>query len=305
MSNINFQFLTVLIIIAIGFTVKKTRLVEERFGEGISKVILNVTLPALILVTFTNIEIKLKIFLLPLICLAFGGLMLFISFIVFKGESRKMRGLLMMSSIGFNIGLFAYPLVEGLWGTEGLTYIATFDIGNTMLIFGLCYVVACVYAPNNTGVSIKYILRKLVKLIPLWAYFIALIFNLIGVNFPPLPENVLNILAGTNAGLVYLLLGIYLNISMDLTIWKSVLKVIGIRYTAGIILGLVLFFVLPFSGLFNGIILIALIMPVGMTILPYSIECGYDEKIAGNIVNLSNLVSFLLIWIFTLIFKFN
>ena len=41
----------------------------------------------------------------------------------------------MMIVPGFNIGLFAYPLVEGIWGQEGIKYFGMFDMGNAFIVF--------------------------------------------------------------------------------------------------------------------------------------------------------------------------
>jgi hypothetical protein len=116
-------------------------------------------------------------------------------------------------------------------------------------------------------------------------------------QFPIIASDIITVLSTANGGLVYLLLGIYLNFSLDKDKLKSLGKILLLRYSVGISIGFLLYFILPFSKLFNGILLIGLIMPVGMAIIPYSITLGYDKKLAGMSVNISNVVSFLLIWI--------
>lgn len=48
----------------------------------------------------------------------YGVFLAFLGFLAFKKEKRKVKGMMMMIVPGFNIGLFAYPLVEGIWGSR-------------------------------------------------------------------------------------------------------------------------------------------------------------------------------------------
>ena len=76
---------------------------------------------------------------LPLIAMAFGMVSSWIGFQMFKNEPSEYRGILTMGSAGWNLGLFAYPLIEGIWGWEGLTYAIMFDLGNSVINFMVNY----------------------------------------------------------------------------------------------------------------------------------------------------------------------
>ena len=54
---------------------------------------------------------------------------------------------------GFNIRLFAYPLVEAIWGLEGLKYFGMFDMGNSIIVFGVCYIFTSVYSAEGVGIN--------------------------------------------------------------------------------------------------------------------------------------------------------
>ena len=47
-----------------------------------------------------------------------------------------------MCSMGFNNGLFAFPIVMGIWGSEAVRLLAIFDVGNGLTVLGVNYVVA-------------------------------------------------------------------------------------------------------------------------------------------------------------------
>ena len=73
------------------------------------------------------------------------------AFYLFKGLETKLRGVLTMGAGGLNVGLFGFPLIEGIWGTEALVFAVMFDIGNTIMTFGGVYPVGSYFAKKGDG----------------------------------------------------------------------------------------------------------------------------------------------------------
>jgi malate permease and related proteins len=46
----------------------------------------------------------------------------------------------------------------------------------------------------------------------------------------------------------------------------------------------------------KNVLMLCALMPIGLTILPFSDELGYDSRIAGTMLNISLLISFGLMW---------
>src|SRR5699024_878470 len=103
-------------------------------------------LPALIIVSLDDIIIQPALITLIFISFFYGLLITGIGLYIFRNEPRKTRGMLTMLVAGFNIGLFAYPLVEGIWGKTGIQYFGMFDVGNAFIVFGAIYLVGNHYA---------------------------------------------------------------------------------------------------------------------------------------------------------------
>lgn len=305
MADINFVFFLSLSIIGIGFLVKKLNIITEKDGKGIAKLILNVTLPALIFNVISQIELNPDYVFLFIISIGFSLGILAFGMLVFRDKPNPIKGIALMTIIGYNIGLFAYPLIEGIYGIQGLQYVALFDFGNAFIIFGLGYSIAAIYSPKKEekehSIDHHYILKKLLTSVPLISYVMAVVLNLMNVQFPIFVVDLIGIISRANMALTLLLLGIYLNFKFEMSEWEIVLKVLVIRYVFGITVGLILFFTLPFNILYRTILLIALILPVGMAVVPFSVEYKYNEKLTGIIVNLSIIFSFILMWIFTLL----
>ncbi|KZL91356.1 AEC family transporter [Clostridium magnum] len=296
MENVNTQFILSLSIIALGYIVKKLNIIHEKDGEGMARVIFNITLPSLIINTFNSIILDLSLIFLTIGGFLFGLLMSLIGIYVFKKEAKTIRGTLAMLTPGFNIGLFAYPLVESIWGANGVKYFGMFDMGNALIVFGACYIIASYFAPDQEHINFKIIIRKLLTSIPLMTYIVTLTLNLFGFHYPSAIIDITKIISKANAPLSLLLLGIYLNFSFDKSYWKNIFKILSLRYIIGLAIGTVLFVLLPFDSLFRYTLLIGLILPIGSAVIPYAIQFNYDEKLVGTLCNITIIVSFIMIW---------
>jgi len=307
MDDINLTFLISLTIIAIGYILKRFKIIKEKDGNVFSKIIFNITLPAVILKYTTTVQFEVSLILLPFINISFGMTMALIGSIIARKKSHSTKGLMLMTMIGFNVVHFSFPLVEGIWGDPGMQLITLVDAGNAFSIFVLSYILGTIYCPNNNmeqnKVSIKFIGKKLIRSVPLITYIVAILINISGIIILSFFSELIDIIARANVALSLLLLGILLRFKFERTEWTTILKVLIIRYSVGIFLSLCLFFLLPssiFSPLFRVIIAISLILPIGVAVIPFSIELGYDEKVSTMLVNLSLVISFILVWIFVL-----
>ncbi len=308
MTDVNIVFLNSLIIIALGYLLKKTRVLTEENGEVIAKIIFNLTLPAVILKITSTIVFQTNLILLPLISISYGLLMACVGLLTFRKYRGNFKGLLMMSVIGFNVANFSFPLIEGIWGNMGLQLIALVDAGNAFSIFVVCYTMGWIFSNNNDQkkIDVKHISKNLLKSTPLLSYVVALFLNFSGIMLPYFIRDLIDIISMANSPLALLLLGIFLNFRFQKNQWWMIGKALLIRYVFGLTVGILFYLFLPtaiFSNLFRIIILISLILPVGLAVIPFSVEMNYDKKLITMIANLSIVISFICIWILVLLFN--
>lgn len=310
MTDVNIVFLISLTIIFLGYLLKRTKILTEENGAVISKIVFNLTLPAVILKVTSTIQIEITLILLPLINIFFGMLMVLVGLVVFKSYPRNLKGILLMSIIGFNVAHFSFPLIEGIWGESGLQLIAMVDAGNAVSIFIVCYTVGKIFSPKNENneinINFKNLMLSLLKSVPLICYIIAITINLSGFVIPFFFSELIEIISRANSPLALLLLGVFLNFKFQKDQWIMIGKSLLIRYSIGLCCGLLLFFLLPskiFTELFKIIIAISLILPVGLAVIPFSVELEYDKKLITMITNFSILISFGLMWILVLMFN--
>ncbi|MBN2510363.1 MAG: AEC family transporter [Spirochaetales bacterium] len=305
MADFNYTFAVSLAIIATGFILKQAKVLSVDHGKALSRVIINVTLPALILTTVSTIDLDFSLFMAPVICGAFSLGVALISMGLFKHEAPAEQGPARMSSVGFNIGLFAYPLIQGLFGTEGLSVVAMFDVGNAFIVFGVSYLLGYLSSSARRGrpISITSAGMLFLTSIPFMSYVTAVTMNLTGLSFPPFAADVLHTLAKANTGMALVVLGLTLDVKFDKKHLSLIMKVVGLRYAAGFTAGILLYLFLPFPAVYRTVILFALLFPVGLAVIPYSAEFDYDVAITGTIANITIIASFTFMWLFMLIFS--
>jgi len=296
MNTINSQFAISLSIILLGYFLKKTGILKESDGEVISRLIFNVTLPSIVINVFSTMYIDKNLLLVPIMSFVYGLIMAIVAIVAFKGESRRDKGMLTMLVPSFNVGLFAYPLVESIWGREGLKYFGMFDMGNSFIVFAVCYIMASIYSSSKGEINYKNIFSKTLHSIPFLTYIITLTINLFGLSIPKPIIEITGILSKANMPLALLALGLYLSFSFNKSYLKNMAKIIAIRYTIGLSVGMLLYTLAPLDPMFKKTMLIGFILPISFTVIPYSVEFEYDTKFVGTVNNLTIVISFLLMW---------
>ena len=300
MTGFHYIFVKTLAVIAVGFLLKQAKVLSAEHGKYLSRIILNVTLPAVILKTISSITLDFSLAMAPAICLIYSAGMAILSGVIFGKAPSHEKGIGRMASVGFNIGFFGYPVISGLFGLAGLSVVAMFDLGNAFAVFGISYLLGYLYSEKRAGKKIDYksIVALFATSVPFMCYLAAIVMNLSGVHISGLPLDVLDILAQANTGMALIVLGLMLDFRFDASHWKLILKVLSLRFIVGLTAGLLLYRFLPFSHLYRSVILLGLLLPTGIAIIPYAVEFRYDARVAGTIANFTMIISFLLLWFF-------
>lgn len=297
MDNFNQQFLLSVSIIIVGYILKRFDIIREREGEGMTRIVLNVTLPSLIIVSFSDMNIQPSLFFLTAFSLVYGGMMAALGLFLFRKEGARTRGMFAMMFPGFNIGLFAFPLVEGIWGANGLKHFGMFDVGNAFILFGLNYTIAAYFASEGMKLNYKDILKTLSRSIPLMTYIGVLLLALLNIHLPDYFLELTGVISQANMPLSLLLLGVYLNFRFEKSNMRLIGKYLVFRYGFGLVIGLALFWFLPMEDMVRYTLLVGLLLPAATSNLAFSVEFGYNTKLIGTISNMTLIISFVLLWL--------
>lgn len=303
MTIISYKFVLILAMILLGYLAKKTKILKSGDGDTLTRIVFNFTLPAIIITAFGDFVPTLQDAVFPLAGLLLGVIMLFISLILFRKFPSRDKGLATMPLLGLNVGLFAVPLVQTIWGESISKYLLLIDIGNAFVIFIICYIVAVHNSNDGKKLDIKLIFRSIFKSVPLISYVLTMGLRLADLYYPPFVIDIAAIIAKANTPIAMITLGAFLSFSIDKAGIKLISWSILTKYITAAILGVLFYFFVPIDDPYKTIILISFILPSSFSVLAYAVNFKYDTKIAGAIVNTSIIISLVMLWIYALVVK--
>jgi hypothetical protein len=280
-----------LLLIAIGYLIKKVGLLEREHGRVLNRLVLYVTLPALNLQVISRAPLSWRLMILPVLSLVSGVVMSQVGRGVARAMalSRRDTGTLVVSLCGV-MGALAYPFVEAAYGEVGVRAAAISDLGNAIAIFAVAYYLSYKYADGG-AFEPRAILKKVLLFFPLHAFVAALLFNLACVDICGLPGGLIDALASMNSPLMLLSLGVYLELNVSREERKLLFTQLWVKYAAGFAIALFSVLVLPFRGETRGTLFLLPLMPTSLSTLLYSVEQGLNARLAAMLISLTMVIS--------------
>ena len=298
------QFIIIILLIALGYLLKRINFIKSADSQVLSTLVLNVTLPSLVIVNLNSANLDLSFSILPIMMLIYGILAKVIMVALFRKYDNHVKGSVGMMAASLNIGLFAYPLVETIWPKNGMIYFGMADIGGAIIMFGVTYFVGSYYSEGSDQFNFKFLGKKLISSIPLVTYIVMFILNMANIHLPKASIDFFTIISKANMPLSMILLGIMLSFRIEKQFLPIAVKYLIVHYGLGCIAGLLVHFFLPTSDdMIKTTLLITWLLPVGVAIIPYSIQFKYKTlPLVGLVTNLSIVISIIIIYIYQAIF---
>lgn len=263
--------LPVFLALGLGMLCRGLKFLTRDGIDALKKVVLNITLPAVLLSAFATTEYSLSTIALPVsmflvCCLALG--LGFALVKLFRGKSK----LAPFIASGFEAGMLGYALFTLLFPQESVSRFAILDLGQTLFVFTLYKILLC--GAKNP----KAIVTDMVKTPILWAVLVGVILGTAGLygkmgNFQPVFDGITDFVAAPTAMIILLTVG-YDLVPRDIP-WKKVMGLIALRFAVmAICLGVLLAlnrWVFS-STMFTGAAVLMCILPP-----PYVIPVFADE----------------------------
>nr|WP_222127105.1 AEC family transporter [Staphylococcus hominis] len=291
-------------LIALGYLLKRINFIKSADSQVLSTLVLNVTLPSLVIVNLNSANLDLSFSILPIMMLIYGILAKVIMVALFRKYDNHVKGSVGMMAASLNIGLFAYPLVETIWPENGMIYFGMADIGGAIIMFGVTYFVGSYYSEGSDQFNFKFLGKKLISSVPLVTYIVMFILNMANIHLPKASIDFFTIISKANMPLSMILLGIMLSFRIEKQFLPIAVKYLIVHYGLGCIAGLLVHFFLPTSDdMIKTTLLITWLLPVGVAIIPYSIQFKYKTlPLVGMVTNISIVISIIIIYIYQAIF---
>ncbi len=286
------QVLILFAMIAVGFVLSKTKMINEHGVGGMTNTLLWAVTPCLIIETFCrefdpDLAVSLGVFALGA---ALGtGMAAVIALLLFRKRFGKDAPVMTFAATFPNCGFMGVPLAQALFGAEGVMYASIF-----VVVFNVAqWTYGCMILSGSKGVSVMRLLLN-PGIIGLAAGLPLFLFSV------PMPETVSQIigsLADINTPLAMIVIGCHLagaNLLKALTD-KRVYSVCGVRLLLAPVLSLLLVWLLPvpLSSLACSVLCIELATPSAATSVLIGTLCGHDGELPSRCVAVSTLLSIL------------
>ncbi len=284
-----------LLLIAVGYLIKKLGVVSRDDGRILNRIVLYLTLPMMNLKAVMNTTLSWHLLLLPLILLVVGTVMCLLG--IFPARwlnlAQRDKGTFVVALCGF-MGSLLYPFIEAVYGDSGIQATAICDLGNAIAIFGVGYYVSFRYATNGHFKAMDAV-KKVLSFFPMHAFVLGLLLNVGGVPLRGLPADLVNALASINSPLMLLGLGIYLELDISREERKVVAVNMAYKYVVGALVALLVLWLLPYRGPLRAVMFLFPLMPTALSSLLYSVEQGLNPRLAAMLVSASMVMSLIIL----------
>lgn len=280
--------LMMFLLVAIGFFIRKKGIVNTEGRMNMIDLCLYITLPFNVLHSFLrkwdwNLFIACGVILL--LSIGFNAISVFFSTILYKKQEINRQKSLKYGTIISNSGFLGNPMVEGIYGSEGLLYAALFMLPVRIVMWTI-----------GIAVFLKGRKEKLWKNVLthpcIVAIYVGVIVMVCGIQFPTFVEKTIVVISGCNTPLSMMLIGMMLaEVKPKGLIDKTMVFYTAIRL---LVIPAVVFAItgyLPIDGMLRGITVIMAGMPAPITTALLSAKYGGDEKYATGMVFLSTILS--------------
>lgn len=293
MGTVLLKALSFVLIIVLGYVLKKLVFKNPKDHQIIAFVLLNVTLPATVIHAFGTFQRDTSLFLIILLGFLCSLIPLLFVYLISRRERKDKRAFSMINVCGFNIGCFALPFVQNFFGPGGMIIACLFDIGNAFMVTGGSFAFTSTFLQTKPDEkqTLFTLLKKFVSSIPFDTYLLMLalvVFNI------PVPETVITLVepvAAANSFLALLLIGMMFEFRTRADKYRTLFSVLGLRLLFGAAFSAMLYFFLPFSPEVRQVLAVVAFAPVSSLAPIYTERCGSDGALSSLTLSLSILIS--------------
>ena len=284
-----------LCLILVGFLSAKAGLVDEKARSALTDLILSVFLPCNILASFfgTSRSQLPSMGIMLIISLGVMTISIVLAHIFFYKTAAEQKKVLLYATLIPNASLLGNPLIESIYGTAALPYVAAYLVPLRIALWSLGI---AIFTVGKTS------LRKIIFHPCLVASYLGILVMITEFNPPPLLSRIVVSLGNCTTPLSMMVVGAILGLVKakkmftPLTVYFSFIRLIFIPL---LVMGILMLFrpdpiITNISVVLNG-------TPAGITTVILADKYGSDKELASKIVCVTILLSMVtipaLVWI--------
>lgn len=293
------QVLVMFLLILVGYLAVRAQVLGAEARRSFSTLLVNIVVPAMIVDSYLiPFDPDILANLVRTALVSTGALLigLGIALLATRRMQSPDRPILRFAITFSNAGYMGFPLIEALFGAEGLLYASIFNTFFNILIW------TAGIALLDPGAKGANPVRELVKKPALLAVALGLVLYLGRVPVPDLIAQPIGLLGGMNTPLSMLITGIIIATS-DLkdvirrgALWQTIL----LRMLAVPAAAVLLCLATGTGGMVGAVIILLEACPCAAITSVFAVQYRYDEQLAAGAVVVSTLLSIAALPLFAL-----
>lgn len=268
----------------LAYGAKRLGWVPATFGTVLLKFGLYITIPALIFVSVAQVGVTRELVIFPVLSLVIVVVTFWVMRLVVRGVrlNKRREGTFRVAPLVMSSG-FVLPFLVALYGGDGATRVALFNVGyNPVLLLGV-YGLAASYSPLHESKLAA--IGRVFLLPPLWALVAGVLVNLGHLQVSETVMQPLEIVGGLTLFVMIAALGLLFAprpVRLDATT-----AIVGLRMGLGLAVGAAVVFALGLQGIDRAAVLALAAAPVGFNLLVFAAAEKLDQDLAARVVSLS------------------
>ncbi|WP_052221782.1 AEC family transporter [Clostridium homopropionicum] len=134
MSDVISNTLPIILFISFGFLIQRKEILKKSTIIDIKKIVMNISLPAVLFITFINMDFK-KEYYLIILCIILLMTILYFTGAILNLFKRIHNPLNPFMSTGFSFGLLGVPLYGTVFGVDNLGKISVIGVGHELYMW--------------------------------------------------------------------------------------------------------------------------------------------------------------------------
>lgn len=286
--------LVLISVIFLGMFLRKWKVIKEEDGLIFTRIIINVTIPAMIFYALSQQQFEAEKLMLALVMITSQVACALIAWAIssFLNLSRPRRGALILGATFTSSAFLGYAVVKEIFkdSSEALADAAVVsELGVATILFTMGIFIAMHFGSHTSNKKEKY--REMFKFFysPI---FISLVLGIL-VSFIELPHNnvfvggiykALNLISGANTFLVALLIGVMLHFKDLRKVWWVVALVIVIKLIIQPVLSYSQSIYFDFPDLWHQIVVLEAAMPTAAMTAVFAKRYGCDAELTSILI---------------------
>jgi len=173
------QVLPILLLLTLGFWIRYKEFLASETIDELRKIVVNIALPAVLFVSFLNIELKRAYFVIFLVLFLLCVALFFLGKVIQKQFNIQYTYFPYLTT-GFEYGMLAVSLFGAAYGLDKIGYIAVVDLGHEIFIWFVFLPLLLI--KRDGAQDTKEIVRTFVSTPVVIAILASLLLNIIGLG---------------------------------------------------------------------------------------------------------------------------